>query len=141
MESKRPGNTKVYTLKVELNQIKAKLGKLYVFTGNPIYRMKKEDIENFLKLVAAPPYSNVTTVGQLMKIIMSKRAELKTKLNELGDRMPGYQFSIFDDPKVVSPLEQAMLDREKDLLEKEIHWLHKCLGICRNKNYFKAFIE
>ena len=134
MDNIRSGNSKVTNLKKEIVE------KLHVLTSsyeNPRVKCKIEEGRNFLKMIEKPPYNRCDTVGKLKEMISEERAKLKTKKAELDVNMPGHQFSIFEVVREISEQEQQECARQQQLIEEEIKWLHKCLGICSNRNYFE----
>ena len=51
--------------------------------------------------------------------------------------MPGHQMTIFETIEEVTEEEQKEFEKIKKEYEVQIHWLHKCLGMCCDRNYFK----
>jgi len=95
------------------------------------------DGERFIKMLHTVPYCEARCIGQLRKIIRYKRASLKDITSDISKLLPNYQLSLFDDEVDVSKERMEKLQIQKKIIEEEIHWLHKALGICYNKDYFK----
>ena len=75
-------------------------------------------------------------ISDLKKRIKIEREKLKERLVEIDYYMPGHQFTFFENPKETTEQEKKEIATEKIRLQKEIRWLHKCLGMCSNRNYF-----
>jgi len=82
------------------------------------------------------PYSNCKTVDELKQRISRKRNKLKEELKALDPTAEGHQISMFEVLGEISETERVKRDKAITELKEEIHWLHKCLGICKNRNYF-----
>lgn len=129
------GNMKVANL---VERVKEEIERLKDGSINPRTMRQLTDADNFLKMIRNPPYSRAVTVSELNKVISEKRAEIENLLAKADPFTAGHQFT-FDDLnlKPVSEETKKELEKDKKEWEKERHWLHKCLGICKNKNYFK----
>ena len=92
---------------------------------------------NFLDMISKPPYRHCTTISSLTKQISEQRQQLQARVLALDTNMPGHQFSLFETPQDVSKEKQEEIAREQSWLNQEIKWLHKCLGMCKNRDYFK----
>ena len=134
----RSGNMKVSRMREEITKSLAVLAVGY----NPkkISLRAKRQLEqgyNFLDMISKPPYRSCTTVSRLAKMISQQRQELKERVRALDTNMPGHQFSLFETPQAVSQEQQEEIAKEQMWLNREIEWLHKCLGMCKNRDYFK----
>lgn len=96
-----------------------------------------QEAYNFISMIEKPPYQGCATVGYLKHRIVEERNLLKDRLAKLEVNLPGYQFSLFEMPQPVSECQQEEIMREIQWLEGQIRWLHKCLGMASNRNYFK----
>ena len=134
MNNTRSGNVRVTKLKKEIAE---KLVILAPGYGDPRIKRKIEEGRNFLEMIEKPPYNRCATVAKLKTMISDERNKLKARLVELDVNMPGHQFSLFETPREVSEQEQEEIARQQQLIEEEVKWLHKCLGMCSNTNYFK----
>lgn len=134
MENVRSGNLKVSSMKKEIDQ---NIILLEVAYKNPRIERQIRDGTLFLDMIAKPPYATCRTVSKLKKKISEEREKLKQELRNLDYHMPGHQFSIFETEEEVSEEERKELEYKKIELKDQIRWLHKCLGMCSNKDYFK----
>lgn len=130
----RSGNTKVSTLKKEVENSISILTLGYI---NKRVERQLVDGAKFIAMISTPPYNKCKKVSKLKEIITEERKKLQVELKQADPYMVGHQFTIFENVKEVSPEEQLEILRHNEELKKEIHWLHKCLGICSNKDYFK----
>ena len=96
-----------------------------------------EDAKNFLKMLNEPQYRGIEKISQLNRKIADNRQKLKTIYNEGTRLLPGYQLAIFDVGVDIDEKEKEEIKRQRDMIDQEIKWLHKCLGICHNKEYFR----
>ena len=137
MANIRSGNMKVTKMK---DEIAKRLAILTVGCNPKNYNLRvKRQLEqgaNFLDMISKPPYRYCTTVSSLAKKISEQRQELKARMLALDTNMPGHQFSLFETPQEVSEEKQEEIAKEQMWLEQEIVWLHKCLGMCKNRDYF-----
>ena len=134
MENIRNGNMKVETLKEEVRKSLELIKEGYIHK-----RAERQLVDGakFLEMISKTPYKNCDTVSELKSRISEERKKLKTKLEELDSYIPGHQFAIFETSEEIAKKEQDEITKEKSRLEKEIRWLHKCLGMCANRDYFK----
>lgn len=95
------------------------------------------DGDDFMKMIMMPPYNKAKTLGELKKIITEKREEIKGMIENCNTQLEGYQFSLFIPVKDVSDSMKNYMADAKENMEKDLKWLHKCLGICCSKDYFK----
>jgi len=143
MDNIRDGNTSVYCLKKEIKRQMEILDKRWYRTriGGIAYtsRVQRqfEDGEKFLAMLDEMPYCNCKTVDELKQRISKKRNKLKSQLVELDEGENGHQISVFEILEPISEREKEERTKKIADLNEEIHWLHKCLGICKNKDYFK----
>ena len=100
---------------------------------------KKSDGTRFLNMLREAPYSSCSTVGTLVKKISSKRNKLLEEYKSLEKYINGYQLSLFEDVAKNDELSFCEAKQNREKLEQEIKWLHKCLGICMNPAYFKQW--
>lgn len=115
----------------ELNRLRQKSSK------NKRAKRQIKDGERFLKLIHSFPYCKAQKIGHLKKLISSKRNELKIIVQDMSVGLPGYQVSLFDEERYFTPEQQRRIEEQKTIIDEEIVWLHKALGICGNKEYFK----
>ena len=142
MDNIRDGTTTVFALKWEvrkkiegLKNIKCNVR----FVGeNYVSRVTRqiEDGEKFIAMLDESAYSSCKTVDELKQRISRKRNGLKKKLIELDPLTEGHQISIFEIIDTTTEEEKKAKEVAILALKEEIHWLHKCLGICKNKDYF-----
>ena len=134
MQNIRSGNLQVKKMKSEIEQDLIILQFGYLNT-----RTKRQliDGKNFLEMISKAPYASYKTVGKLKKAISEERKALKERLAELDVYTVGHQFSFFEEATEVSEREKLEVKKEIDALKENIHWLHKCLGMCSNRDYFK----
>ena len=142
MSNIRDGNEKVYFLKKEVERSVEYLETTgYMSNGEIIYKSRvKRQIEDglrFLDMLKEPAYSGCKTLDELKFRISKRRNVLKRKLVKLDSRLEGHQMTIFDMMDDVSEHDRNKRLKEIESLKEEIHWLHKCLGICKSRNYFK----
>lgn len=132
----RSGNTKTLNLIAFINEEVATL------KNNPINKRSMRqlvDADNFLKMLKAPPYCRTNTVSELKREISFKREELLTLIHQVEPALEGYQFTFEDilDKDNISCNMQKELENNIKNWQEELRWLHKCLGICVNMDYFK----
>ncbi len=133
MSNIREGNVRVYYLEREIREA------LNVLRARPITQRSERQLVDgakFLEMIKHTPYSRYKTVASLKERIVKERNKLKAKLVKLDAGSVGHQISIFEmiDERTE---EQKKRDAAKvDRIKEEIHWLHKCLGICKNTDYF-----
>jgi len=140
MDNIRDGNVKVYCLKMEVRRSLTSLkGYRAMLGGLPnTSRVSRQiaDGDSFLAMLNESPYSNCKTVDELKQRISRKRNKLKEELKALDPTAEGHQISMFEVLGEISETERVKRDKAITELKEEIHWLHKCLGICKNRNYF-----
>lgn len=129
------GNLKVSNL---LNEIQLELNRLKDGRLNKRSMRQILDAEQFIKMVKRPPYSQALTVSDLKKIIQERYQEYKENIAIADTQLDGYQFTFFD-TEADEPSESEKLEicKAKEAMEIEKKWLHKCLGMCSNKEYFR----
>lgn len=138
MSNIRSGNMKVSRMRDEITKRLTVLAVGYnPKKCNPRVKRQLEQGQNFLDMISKPPYRYCITVSALAKKISEHRQELKARVAALDTNMPGHQFSLFETPQAVSEEKQEEIAKEQMWLNQEIEWLHKCLGICKNRDYFK----
>lgn len=143
MDNIRDGGTKVFCLKIEIRKRMTSLDKKCYRTriGGIAYTSRVErqlkDGERFLNMLNEPPYCNCKTVDELKQRISKKRNHLKKQLVELDESADGHQISMLEILDDITEIEKQERKIKIADLKDEIHWLHKCLGICKNKDYFK----
>ena len=134
----RSGNMKVSRMKDEIAKRLAVLAVGYnPKKCNPRVKRQLEQGQNFLDMISKSPYRQCDTITSLTKKISDRRQELKARMLALDANMPGHQFSLFETPQNVSEEKQEEIAKEQMWLKQEIEWLHKCLGMCKNRDYFK----
>ena len=131
----RSGNLSVVKMTAEIQQSMYKLQQLDYIHKRA--RRQLSDGENFLKMIGRLPYRGCKTISDLKKKISEEREKLKQEIVKLDVMLPGHQFSIFENPTEVTEKERIEVERKKKQLEQQVRWLHKCLGMCSNRNYFK----
>ncbi|MBQ8043562.1 MAG: hypothetical protein IJ272_05375 [Clostridia bacterium] len=138
MANIRSGNMKVSRMKDEITKRLAVLAVGYnPKKCNPRVKRQLEQGYNFLDMISKPPYRYCTTISSLIEKIKEQRDGLQARVLALDTHMPGHQFSLFEKPQDVTPEQQDEIAKEQMWLEQEIKWLHKCMGMCKNRDYFK----
>ncbi|MBR5227131.1 MAG: hypothetical protein IKV94_00615 [Clostridia bacterium] len=129
------GSTKIATLK---QFVEAEVERL-LDEKNITGRKKRQihDGRQFLKMLTEEPYSKVTKISSLKKLISQRRKRIKNIIEDMDKVLPGYQLSFFETATNLSETETLIIEGERVNLNAELKWLHKCLGICHNKDYFK----
>lgn len=120
-----------------VEEIMCELSRLEVIYRNPRVKRQYEDGIRFIEMISKAPYVNCRTVSNLQKEISKQRDALKQELINIDSYMPGHQLSIFEVVDEISEQEKQELELKIINLKEEIRWLHKCLGICKNRRYFK----
>lgn len=105
--------------------------------SNPRVIRQISDGEKFLNMLHSMTYCEAKRIGELRKKISQKRTSLKEISNDISKLLPNYQMSLFEEQEDVSKERSEKLQIQKNIIEEEISWLHKALGICSNKDYFK----
>jgi hypothetical protein len=88
-------------------------------------------------MIKHTPYSRCKTVTSLKERIVKERNKLKEELVKIDMGSSGHQLSIFEMMDERTEEEKKRHEARVAKLKDEIHWLHKCLGICKNTDYFK----
>ena len=134
MDNIRSGNLSVAKMKKEIEESLAilELGYLHKRAQRQLV-----DGAKFLEMLQEPIYKNCLTVSRLKKKISEERNKVKERLITIDRYMPGHQFTFFETIGQVTKEQEEKLAQEKEKLLNEIRWLHKCLGMCSNRNYFK----
>lgn len=130
----RSGNMLVKNMKQEILADVQKLG--FVYPTKRVLRQTK-DATKFLDMISKPPYAKCKTVSDLKKKISEERNNLKSELVSLDRFMPGHQLTLFEDLETISDKEKEEISMRIISLKDEIHWLHKCLGMCSSRTYFR----
>lgn len=133
MTNVRSGNLKVSKMKDEIAQ------RLYVISLGCKHKRalrQLKDGQAFLLMIEKEPYRRCDTVSKLKQKISEQRNLLKKKYVELDVNMPGHQLTFFETAHEVSKQQQYQIRLEQEKINSEIRWLHKCLGMCSNKDYF-----
>ncbi len=133
MANERSGNMRVSEM---ISQIKNRLNELEMGYFHKRANRQLVDGIKFLEMIRKPPYNRCTTVSELKKTISGERAKLKQQIADLDSSMPGHQFNFFEEKEELSEEEQKTLIKVKARITEEVKWLHKCLGMCANKDYF-----
>lgn len=134
MENVRSGNMKVSTMKTEIDKDIVLLEALSITKRRD---RQIDDGKKFLEMISKAPYMYCRTVSQLKKKISEQRNKIKQDLMNMDRYMPGHQFSFFETAEDISVEDQKKLEKKKEECKQEMHWLHKCLGMCSSRNYFK----
>ena len=134
MDNIRSGNLKVKKLKEEVESAVVMLKFSYITRRSSRQIM---DGTKFLEMIAKPPYVGCRTVSDLKKKIKEERNKIKEEITKIDRYMPGHQLTLFETIEDITEEEQKEIERKKQEYEAELHWLHKCLGMCSNKDYFK----
>ena len=133
MDSIRSANMTLEQMKEEINLAVQRLSACGVGKKKA---KKINDANKFMDMLKLFPYVQWKTVGELKNKLKEERKKLTSYKVEMDSFLPGYQLSFFEDPKVISEQESKEIGEVNDHLEREIKWLHKCLGMTVNRNYF-----
>ena len=120
-----------------LNFIKTEIKRLENLPPRPRYTRQINDGKRFLKMVSCARYCNTEKISELRKAISKRRTSLKELIKDLKKGMPGEQMDMFE---VEEALSDEVIESKKlyiENCEEEVKWLHKALGICSSKDYFK----
>lgn len=130
----RSGNMLVKNMVKEITDDVQKLSLVY-----PTKRIMRQgrDAVRFLDMITKTPYFKCKTVSDLKKKISKERNKIKEEIISLDCFMPGHQFTIFESLEDITEAEKEEVKRYINSLKDEMHWLHKCLGMCSNRKYFK----
>ena len=134
MENVRNGNLSVSKMEAEIKESLAILEAGYLHKRA---QLQLVDGARFIEMIKQPIYRQCKTVSDLKKKISEERNKLKDQLVQIDKYMPGHQFTLFEILEKKSPEEQREMEMEKERLLVQIRWMHKCLGMCSNRNYFK----
>lgn len=105
------------------------------FTARSIRQLT--DARRFLDMLNEPQYASIQKVSELKAKITKERKKLQDINDGFNKFLPGYQMSVFEDADATTEEQRKFIRAQKVLIEEEIHWLHKCLGICHNREYFR----
>ena len=130
----RSGNMLVKNMKREIAEDVQKLS--FAYPTKRVLRQSSDAVK-FFDMISKDPYTRCRTVSDLKKQISIKRNKLKEEIVSLDRFRPGHQFTIFEDAEFISEEEKSEVALKIDSLKEEIHWLHKCLGMCSSRTYFK----
>lgn len=108
----------------------------FVYPTKRAMRQEK-DAMKFLNMLNESTYVKCQTVGELKKKISNERNKLKKQLVDLDIFAEGHQYSLFEDVVNLTPEKEKEMNIHLEKLNDEIHWLHKCLGMCSSRTYFK----
>lgn len=133
MDSIRSNNMRVDHMKEEIIKSLSVINKKTL--NNRVIRQLL-DGERFFEMISQVPYNECKTVGELKNAIMQERNKLKVKLEDLDEYAPAYQMTIFGTFAPVTSEKSKRIEQKRSKLSEQIHWLHKCLGICSNRRYF-----
>lgn len=134
MNVERSGNLSVTKMKQEIAECLTllEIGRIHDREAGRLM-----DGYRFLEMIQNPPYANCRTVSELKKKISEERQKIKYRLKKYDKYKVNYQLSIFEAYEE-PPEEEVMKKRmECESLEREAHWLHKCLGMCSSRKYFR----
>ncbi len=133
MQNVREGNVRVYYLEKEIRE------RIEVLSEGHISERRARQIldgEKFLDMIKHTPYKSCGTIVSLKNRISKIRNKKKAELLKLDTGADGHQMTLFELLDERSEQEKAEDEKRIAELKEEIHWLHKCLGICKNKDYF-----
>lgn len=130
----RSGNMLVKNMVKQIRQDVEFMG--YRYPSKRVLRQSK-DAADFLNLISKPPYSRCKTVSDLKKKISEERNKLKNEVISLDKYLPGHQFTLFENVEDLTEDEKRKVDARIAELNIDIRFLHKCLGMCSNQEYFK----
>lgn len=134
MSNIRDTNIRVYYLEREIREALSKL------RARPLTERSERQLVDgakFLEMIKHTPYSRCKTVTSLKERIVKERNKLKAELVKIDMGSSGHQLSIFEMMDERTEEEKKRHEARVAKLKDEIHWLHKCLGICKNTDYFK----
>jgi hypothetical protein len=134
MSNIRDTNIRVYYLEREIREALSKL------RSRPLTERSERQLDDgakFLEMIKHTPYSRCKTVTSLKERIVKERNKLKEELVKIDTGSSGHQLSIFEMMDERTEEEKKRHEARVAKLKDEIHWLHKCLGICKNTDYFK----
>ena len=134
MEDIRSGNMSVKRMKEEIVKEVTYLELRYKTKRS---KRQIEDGNKFLEMISKAPYASCKKISTLKKMISEKRDAIKKAIIENDKFMPGHQFTFFENSEEISDEERNEVLEQNKRLKEEAHWLHKCLGMSCNRNYFK----
>ena len=134
----RNGNVKRENL---INEIKEKVEILKGCYLTKRVQRQILDGDKFLQKLNEPKYLSCKNVSEIKNNLCWEREALKKQKNELEFELPNYQFSLEDYVQGIpknqrTAEEEKLIEDTKKMLDDEIHWLHKCLGMVKNTEYF-----
>lgn len=95
------------------------------------------DARRFLDMLENPRYSYILKVDDLKRAFTKERNRLQ-EISELFNKLLlDYEARQLEGTMSITLEQLNYLKAQKIILDEEIHWLHKCLGICHNKEYFR----
>ena len=134
MSNIRDTNIRVYYLEIEIREALSSL------KAKPLTERSERQLVDgakFLEMIKHTPYSRCKTVTSLKERIFKERNKLKKELVKIDTESTGHQLSIYEMMDERTDEEKKKHVAKVEKLKEEIHWLHKCLGICKNADYFK----
>ena len=134
MSNIRDTNIRVYYLEREIREALSSL------KAKPLTERSERQLVDgakFLEMIKHTPYSRCKTVTGLKERIFKERNKLKKELVKIDTESTGHQLSIYEMMDERTDEEKKKHVAKVEKLKEEIHWLHKCLGICKNADYFK----
>lgn len=134
MSNIRDTNIRVYYLEREIREALSSL------KAKPLTERSERQLVDgakFLEMIKHTPYSRCKTVTSLKERIFKERNKLKKELVKIDTESTGHQLSIYEMMDERTDEEKKKHVAKVEKLKEEIHWLHKCLGICKNADYFK----
>ena len=134
MSNIRDTNIRVYYLEREIREALSSL------KAKPLTERSERQLVDgakFLEMIKHTPYSRCKTVTSLKERIFKERNKLKKELVKIDTESTGHQLSIYEMMDERTDEENKKHVAKVEKFKEEIHWLHKCLGICKNADYFK----
>lgn len=95
------------------------------------------DARKFLDMLNEPGYSRIKYVSELKLKIADERKMFQEASKALERCLPGYQITLFEEEVCLTPEQQNEIIVQKAFMDERVKWLHKCLGICHSKDYFR----
>ena len=90
----------------------------------------EEDFEQELEKIAIKNNFDILIKDNNGINIYSTNKNFSSVIGSLGNM-------IVNSGEVLETTENFTIKRQRDMIDQEIKWLHKCLGICHNKEYFR----
>ena len=134
MDNIRNGNLGVEKMRREI------LESIEVLKTAPMSKRTERQLidgDKFIKMIDTYPYYLCKTVSGLRKKIIYEREKTKYILSKTDKYSLNHQVTIFDTYEEIGEDEEKRILYERERLEEEIKWLHKCIGMCINRDYFK----